>query len=562
MDRRTFLRSVTAAAALTGTGGLLAACNANPAAPAPNSADVAKGGTLYILSDLSVQQLDPAKSQNLAITVLGLVHRRLTSWKIEEGKPATVVPDLATDTGRPSDGGKTWTFTLKDNVKYADGTPIVAADIKYGIERSFAAAFTGGLAYHKKLLAGADAYKGPFEGSELASIEVPDPKTIVFRLTQPYGDWTWIASTPPFAPVPKGKGTDASYTEKPIASGPYQVTSYAKGVEVKLSRNTFWDKGTDEARAGLPDDIVIQLGQQTDIISQRLIADAGNDKFAFSVPFVAPAQLAQIQGNQPAKQRLVTSKSGALAYVTLNTRRPALADPKVRQAFQYAVDKASYQIASAGSAELAGGIATTLITEGIAGREVYDLYPAPPGGDVEKAKQLLREAGHADGIGPLDFVVYNSNNYQKKGEAVQAALLRAGIKTELRVVDSEAWEALVTGNEGTYDLTVSSWQPDFPSATGNIQPLFDTKEIGNGGYNTARYSNPEVDKLITQAQSTVDPVEAGKIWAKADRLIMQDSPVVPLIYTRNSFLHGSKIGNFVIGGFPAYPNFLQVGLTK
>ncbi|WP_370948904.1 ABC transporter substrate-binding protein [Amycolatopsis sp. cg5] len=562
MDRRTFLKSVTAAAALTGTGGLLAACNANPTTPAAGSAEVAKGGTLYILTDLSVQQLDPAKSQNLAITALGLVHRRLTSWKIEEGKPATVVPDLATDTGRPSDDGKTWTFTLKDNIHYADGTPIVAADIKYGIERTFAAAFTGGLAYHKKLLVGAENYKGPFEGAELASIEVPDPKTIIFRLAQPYGDWTWIASTPPFAPVPKGKGTDASYTEKPIASGPYQVASYTKSVEVKLSRNPHWDKGTDEARGGLPDEIVIQLGQQTDVISQRLIADAGNDKSAFAASFVAAAQLAQIQGNQAAKQRLTTSKSGALAYLALNVRRPALADPKVRQAFQYAVDKASFQIASAGSAELAGGLATTLITEGIAGREVYDLYPAPPGGDVEKAKQLLREAGHADGIGPLDFVVYNSNNYPKKAEAIQAALLRAGIKTELRVMDSEAWEALVTGNEGTFDLTLTSWQPDFPSANGNIQPLFATKEIGNGGYNMSRYSNPEADRLINEAQGTVDPVAAGKIWAKADRLILQDAPVVPLIYNRNSFLHGSKVGNFVIGGFPAYPNYLQIGLTK
>jgi len=109
---------------------------------------------------------------------------------------------------------------------------------------------------------------------------------------------------------------------------------------------------------------------------------------------------------------------------------------------------------------------------------------------------------------------------------------------------------------------VSSWQPDFPSANANIQPLFATSEISNGGYNLARYSNPEVDRLIEQAQSTVDPAEAGRQWAAIDRRILQDTPVVPLIFSRNSFLHGSKVGNFVIADFPSYPNYLRIGITE
>ena len=85
------------------------------------------------------------------------------------------MPDLATDTGRPSDGGKTWTFTLKDGLKYSDGTLIKAADVKWGLERSFAPAFSGGLTYHKDLLSPGLAYKGPFDGGkELDSIQTPD----------------------------------------------------------------------------------------------------------------------------------------------------------------------------------------------------------------------------------------------------------------------------------------------------------------------------------------------------------------------------------------------------
>ncbi|HEY2057027.1 MAG TPA: ABC transporter substrate-binding protein [Amycolatopsis sp.] len=563
MDRRDFLRAVGLTAGVSGAAAFLAACNANEqSGSGGQSVAVSAGGTLYILTDQTSQHLDPAKSQNLAITTTGLIHRKLTAWKTSADGPATVVPDLATDTGRAGADGKTWTFTLKDGQKMADGTPITSAEIKYGIERSFDAAFSGGLGYHKTLLEGGSSYTGPFKGGDLASIETPDPKTIVFHLARPYGDWPWIVSMPAFSPVPKGKGTDASYDSTPVCSGPYQVAAYTKGVSVRLTRNPNWDAKTDEARNGLPDAIVIQLGQETGVVAQRLLASSGNDATAFGASFVNPAQLAQIRTNPAAKNQLVTSKSGALAYLALNTKRGPLANPKVRQAFQYAVDKTAYQIASAGSADLAGPIATTLITEGIAGREVFDLYPAPPNGDVAKAKQLLAEAGFPNGIGPLDFPVSTSNNDADKAQALQAALQRAGIQTKLRPLDEDAWEAVVTGNDGSYDLTLGSWQPDFPSANANIEPLFGTSEIGNGGYNESRYSVPEVDALIAQAQGTVDVTAAGKLWAQADRRILQDSPIVPLIYTRNSFLHGSKVGDFTIGEFPAYPNYLQIGLAK
>ncbi|WP_412544046.1 ABC transporter substrate-binding protein [Longispora sp. K20-0274] len=554
------LLRATALLSAIGLAGAVAACGANAKDASPTKAETKAGGTLYILSDSSKASYDPAKSQGLAITSLALVHRRLTSWNVREGQPATVVPDLATDTGRPSDNGRTWTYTLKDGLKFSDGSPITSADVRHGIERSFAPSFSGGLGYHKSLLAGGEDYRGPFEGKDLASIATPDARTIVFTLNRPYGDWPWIASNPAFSPVPKGKGAEANYGENPVASGPYVLSKYQQGVEARLTRNPYWSQ--DTVRAGLPNEIVFQLGQQTAVISKRLVEDNGDDKAAFGSSFVSPAQLAQIQGNASAKSRLVTSKTGAVAYLALNTQKGVLKDPKVRQAFQYAVDKASYQVATAGSAALAGDVATTLITPGISGRQQFDLYPAPPTGDPAKAKQLLADAGQPNGLDNLTLVVSTGNNFPEKAQAIQASLARAGIKVTIRTLDGEAYSAAVTGPTADYDLALSSWQPDFPSPSANLQPLFATSEIGNGGYNISRYSNPEVDRLITEAQSTVDPVEAGRKWVEIDKLISKDAPVVPLIYTRNSFLRGSKVANFFIADFPAYPNYLQVGIAQ
>jgi peptide/nickel transport system substrate-binding protein len=543
---------------------LLTACGANdkPAGQA-GGGTVKAGGTLYFLSDSPSQQYDPAKSGSLVVTGLQTVHRRLTSWQVAPGKDTTIVPDLATDTGKPSDGGKTWTFTLKDDQKFSDGTTITSADVKWGLERSFAPAFAGGLAYHKDLLSPGLAYKGPFDGGkELDTIETPDAKTIVFHLARPYGDWNWVASTPAFAPVPKGKGAEANYGEHPIASGPYSIKTYERGKGASLVRNPNWKAADDPTRKAYPDNVEWQFGQQTAVISKRLIDDTGNDQNAFGTSFASPAQLAQIQGSASAKSRLVTSESGALAYLAMNTTRGKLTDPNVRKAFQYAVNKSAFQVASAGNAQLAGDIATTLITPGIAGREEFNLYPTKPEGDPDKAKELLTAAG-VSSLDGLVLVTKNENGGPEKVAAIQAALARANIHVNIKVLDSDTYtEEVDTKANPDYDLTLASWQPDIPTANANIQPLFQSTEIGGGGVNESRYNNPDVDKLIIDAQATVDPAAAAKKWVEADKKILGDSAVVPLIYTRNSFLHGSKVGNVTIGKFPAYVDYRQMGIIQ
>src|SRR5688572_9971264 len=163
---------------------ILTASGVLSAGPAPASAleSAATGRTLTVLTARTEINYDPAVLTQAAVSLHGLVLRRLTTWDVRPGEPTRVVPDLATDTGRSSDGGRTWTYTLKAGLKYEDGTPITSADIKYGVERCFAPEHTGGLGYHKALLTGGADYRGPYAGSRLASIETPDPRRIVFRL--------------------------------------------------------------------------------------------------------------------------------------------------------------------------------------------------------------------------------------------------------------------------------------------------------------------------------------------------------------------------------------------
>lgn len=534
--------------------GALAACS-NDSSGSSDAGGGESGGTLTIFTSSEEISFDPATSQNLAITTLGLIARRLTAWKTSADAPTELIPDLATDTGTPSDDGKTWTFTLQEGLLFEDGTPITAATVKYGLERSFASELTGGLTYHKVLLEGGEDYEGPFSGKHLDSIEAADETTLVFHLNRPYGDFGWIASTPAFAPVPEDSGEPEKYATAPIASGPYRLKSYSAGSQAVMERNEKWDGATDAARTGGPDTIEFALAQDPSVVAQSLIADRSDAQDAFLASFVPTAQLVQAQNDPNVGDRLVTSGPGALEYLALNTESEALQDVAVRRAIQYAVDKQAYLTAKGG--EISGDYATTLITPGIAGREEYSLYGDEPAGDPEKAKTLLAEAGASD----LSLRLLITEDDTASAEAIQQGLARAGITVTIQPLDQNAYDSEVTAGDGTgYDLVLSSWQPDVPSPNANLTPLFDSSQIGNGNYNLARYDNPDVDKAILEASSTLDADEAHAKWAAVDKQILEDSPVVPLIYSKNSFLHGSGVENFVIGEFPAYPNYLTVTL--
>jgi peptide/nickel transport system substrate-binding protein len=296
------------------------------------------------------------------------------------------------------------------------------------------------------------------------------------------------------------------------------------------------------------------------VINQRLIADSGDDKFAATTGTSVPAALIPtVTGNPAVKARVATSPSGALEYLAMNNKRPGLSNPAVRKAIEYAVDKQAVQVAEGGP-EFGGEIATTLITPGMDGYSKYDLYQAPPNGDPEKAKQLLTAAG----VSNLSLVLAadNSPGGLSVAQAIQQGLKKAGITVTIRPLDSDALTETQTGPKGDYDLTVSSWLPDYPSALGNIQPLFASTEIGNGGYNMSRYSNPAVDAAINAATAESDRTKAAAAWGAIDQQIMKDAPLVPLIYARNAFLHGSKVQNFYLPPYPPYPNTLIVALSK
>ena len=146
----------------------------NAVGPAPAIEGAVSGGTVRVLNDSDVAHLDPARVYVTDFNlVTNLISRTLTGYRQNDGK-VTLVGDLATNTGVTKDGGKTWTYTLRDGVTWEDGSPITSADVKYGLERTFVPDYSEGPAYFQEWLTGSadfhKKYSGPYDGRDRKSV--------------------------------------------------------------------------------------------------------------------------------------------------------------------------------------------------------------------------------------------------------------------------------------------------------------------------------------------------------------------------------------------------------
>ncbi|WP_171167229.1 ABC transporter substrate-binding protein [Streptomyces sp. I05A-00742] len=535
----------------------------NGAAGAPE-----KGGTLTVLNRQPQKQFDPARLYTSGGgNVPSLVFRTLTTRHRANGAEGTkVVPDLATDTGTPSDDAKVWTFKLKDGLKYEDGSPITSADIKYGVERSFAAELSGGGPYLRDWLVGGDSYRGPYkEKKGLDSIETPDAKTIVFHLRKSEGDFPYLATSTQFAPVPKAKDTGTKYAEHPVSSGPYKVVKNTNdGERLQLERNPHWSEATDKERHAYPDAIDVRAGLSSAVINQRLSTGSGPDAAAVTTDTnLGPAELAQVSSDKKLADRVGTGHFGYTNYLAFNPEAKPFDDPKVRQAVAYAVNRTSV-VNAAGGSSLAEAATTFLPNQKSFGFTPYDHFPAGAAGDPEKARQLLKEAGHEDGL-EITLTHSTAQNFESSPEiatAVQEALGKAGIKVKLEGLEDNAYDDKVHSVKNQPALFLGHWGADWPSGGPFLAPVFDGRQLVKDGYNfnSGRLDDKKINDEIDAINKITNHDEAAKRWGALDRTIGEQAVTVPLFHPVYKRLFGKDVKNVVISDWTGVLDISQVAV--
>jgi peptide/nickel transport system substrate-binding protein len=509
----------------------------------------AVGGTLRLVAG-EVDTLDPQRSYLPGVwNLMRLYARTLVTYSSEPGNTGSLVPDLATDTGTTPDGGRTWTFTLRDGVRFETGKPVTAQDVKYGIERSFASdVIVGGPTYVLGLLDDPDdPYAGPYHDTSegalgLASVATPDERTITFTLTTAMPDFPFVLALPSSSPVPREEDKADGYGADPVSSGPYLVTSVDPQTGIVLDRNPQWDPATDDVRTALPDQVVVRSGLSGLARDQALLA--GSADADLSGTGVQQATTSRLD-DEVLAGRIDDVTTGVLRLLALPTTVPPMDNADCRAAVAAVVDRSAVQEALGGSDD---AIRTSVLWPRALGDGPDDPDPAP---DLGAARASLAACGRPDGFSTV-LAVPDVPSSVKVAESLAADLAEVHIQAEVRPLDPDTYYATEVGEPAAvdangYGLVLAIRSADFPRPVSFLVPLVDGRSIRDAGNtNYARLNDPAVNALVDTARVATDDAVAADAWRQVLDAVSATDAYVPLAEARAQLLAGQRLRNAVV----------------
>ncbi|WP_314177277.1 ABC transporter substrate-binding protein [Streptomyces winkii] len=521
-----------------------------------------KGGTLKFIGTQDADSWDTTRGYyGFAWDFMRYYSRTLITSKPVAGKEsAELTPDLAKSKAKITDGGKTYTYELRDGITWEDGKPVTSKDIKYGIERQWAQdVLSGGPIYLKDTLDPDGKYKGPYKDKAkdklgLDAIETPSDNKIVFHLPKRNGDFEQMLAMPSASPVRQDKDTKSKYGLKPFSSGPYKFQSYTPNKKLTLVRNPEWKKSSDPVRKALPDKVTITLLTNADEMDKRLI----NGDYDLDLNATGMEAAGREKALKEHKGNIDNPSTGYIRYAVFPQTVKPFDNIHCRKAMIYGSDHKSIQNARGGP--LAGGdIGTNMLPALVPGSDLkYDPYGIAKNNgaaDVKKAKAELKKCGKPNGFKTTIAVRNNKKVEVDSAEAMQASLKKIGITAEVDEYDGAQTTGII-GNpdyvkKHNYGIIIMGWGPDFPSGQGYGMPLWHSKYIlPNGNNNYAMIDDKKIDGMFADAIAELDKNKAAKKYAAINAEVMKGAYYLPFTFEKNIIWRSSRLTN--VGTTDAY----------
>lgn len=524
----------------------------------PDTARVARGGTLTMLSATDVDFLDPGRTYYTAGYQIALATQR-PLYSFAPGDARRPRPDLAAAPPQIADGGRTLTVRLRSGVRFSPPVrrPVRSTDVAYALERAFSASVANPYTSYFGDLVGAPS--SPTHGVRpIRGISTPDARTIVFHLRRPTAAaFAMALAMPVTAPVPPeyARPFDArspsTYNTHVVATGPYMVRNdaagrlvgYQPGRSIELVRNPSWRPSTD-ARPAYADRIVVHTDRSDRTLSSKQVF-LGHGLVLNGV--VPPEELRQRPHDRA--HRFATVPLPGFRYFPLNTRIPPLNRVDVRRAIQAAFDREGAQRLRGGPAT--GAIATHYLPPGVTGFDAAGGSAGPgfdflardhAGGDLALARRYLRRAGYAsgryEGDATLLMVGPNSEPDRTVAEFVQTQIERLGFHVRLRLMAYDT--ALVDWCQVPARRVAVcgglTWSSDFPDPASMMELAFAGFAIQpqNNG-NMAQLAVPAIDRAMRRAE-TLQGAARERAWGRIDRMVTARAPGILLQWDRATLL--------------------------
>jgi peptide/nickel transport system substrate-binding protein len=540
---------------------LLAACGGGGSNGSNGSGGTAptaaghRGGTLVGEATDGPDSLDPAQAGiNLSQALARMMYDGLTALqKVDGAGGTTLVADLATSLPRPTDGGRTYVFQLRSGIRYATGAVLRASDVRRSFERLWRSGSPDIFFRATGLIAGSAACdKTPARCDLSQGIAADDASgTVTFHLTKPSSDFLLRLASTFASVVPPGTPLRPAATTPIPGTGPYALARFQPHRELTWVRNPHFRQWSAEAQPdGYPDKIVLRLGVSGEAIAtdlERGSADFyGNDSL--------PADRLNELATRYAKQVRVVPNP-ATYWMDLNTSIPPFSDPNVRQALNFAADRAAIVKLWGGPA--AAHASCQILPPSFPGYEQYCPYTANPAADgagvwtapdMARARALVARSRYK---GTAVKVWAEQADPQRQVALYFVGLLNElGFKASLKTLSSSAFYGYIDNSSHNVQMDLSGWTASYPEGGNFMVTNFSCAAfIPNdpGSYNLGHYCDHGVDQQMRQAQRLElgDPAAANALWARIDREITDAAPFVIMFNPKNIVVSSSRVARTV-----------------
>ena len=405
-------------------------------------------------------------------------------------------PCLAESWEMPDD--VTYVFKLRKGVKFHNGEEMKAEDVVYSFERARTA----------------PAVMHIFGDIKEGSFETPDEYTVKFQLNKPNTAFLKCMTHASGFIVSK-KAVEEMGAEKfaqnPVGTGPFKFVSWKKNDSMEMEVfEDFWDK------ENMPSIKKIILRVIPEATNRTIELEAGNVDIAYEI---TPQDIKRIEENE--KLQIHRKPEFSTQYLGMNMKKAPLDDVRVRQAIELALDMEAIDKAVwRGVGKMATGPFAADMQYSIAGEM------KPPARDVEKAKELLAEAGYPDGI-ELTLSTNEKTERVDMATIIKTQLAEAGIEIKVDVLEWAGYISLL--ESGEHDMFQIGWTPDAPDADMALWPCFHSSAAGPGG-NYVNMMDDELDKLMEDGRATKDGEERAEIYRKVQERIEE---LKPWVYEHN-----------------------------
>ena len=506
-----------------------------------------KGSAELTVASAGLDNADPVLFQTVqAVQVFQLVYTPLVTYAHEEGEGGTeIIPGLAEEVPEPTNGGKTYEFTLRKGLEYSDGTPVKASDFENTMKRllklgSVWSSFYSGIVGVPEFQEAGDF------GGDIKGIETDDASgKITINLTEPDTKVLFALAEPYTAPTPAAKSPGKSLKQPPPGVGPYTLDVVDFTRKWVLTKNPRFDlPGIPKAKFNK---ITVNVSDSVTKMTQDVI----NGDADFMTEDPTGDQLPEVRAKYKDRYSEAPNPPNTY-YFFLNHKIPPFDKKEAREAVNYALD-------SRALVRIFGGRLTpgcTFLPPDLVGYKDYDCKYGDPNGppDIAKAKQLVKESGYEG-----EKVTVWTNNKDPRpaiADYYRDVLNEIGFDADIKTLDQQVYFEQV-GLERTKAQTgFTDWYQDYPHPGDFIDVLLSTDSLQTEVTNNQGFvSDPTLDKKLDELRPKT-PEEAADEWGALDEYAVNDQAhVAPYGYEESSSFFSERMdAQNCSGVHPVYKN--------